>query len=92
MTETLRIDRPRAGVVVLQLNRPRQLNAINGLMRTELTETVAAIASDASVHAVVLTGLSRWFLRSRTTTASHWPGVRSPRTAAAARTWTCSVG
>jgi enoyl-CoA hydratase len=61
LTETLRIDRPRAGVVVLQLNRPRQLNAINELMRTELTETVAAIASDASVHAVVLTGEGRGF-------------------------------
>jgi enoyl-CoA hydratase len=61
VTETLRIDRPRAGVVVLQLNRPRQLNAINELMRTELTETVAAIASDASVHAVVLTGGGRGF-------------------------------
>jgi enoyl-CoA hydratase len=61
VTETLRIDRPRAGVVVLQLNRPRQLNAINELMRDELTQTLAAIASDTSVHAVVLTGAGRGF-------------------------------
>ena len=61
MAETLRIDRPRAGVVVLQLNRPKQLNAINELMRDELTQTLAAIASDTSVHAVVLTGAGRGF-------------------------------
>jgi enoyl-CoA hydratase/carnithine racemase len=61
VTETLRIDRPRAGVVVLQLNRPRQLNAINELMRDELTQTLAAIGADTSVHAVVLTGEGRGF-------------------------------
>ena len=61
MTETLRIDRPRAGAVVLQLNRPRQLNAINELMRDELTQTLAAIGADTSVHAVVLTGAGRGF-------------------------------
>ena len=61
MTETLRIDRPRAGAVVLQLHRPRQLNAINELMRDELTQTLAAIGADTSVHAVVLTGAGRGF-------------------------------
>jgi enoyl-CoA hydratase len=61
VTETLRIDRPRAGVVVLQLNRPRQLNAINELMRDELTQTLAAIGADTSVHAVVLTAEGRGF-------------------------------
>ena len=41
MTETLIVDRPQAGVVVLQLNRPKQLNAINQVMRDELTQTFA---------------------------------------------------
>jgi enoyl-CoA hydratase len=43
VTETLELDRPQAGIVVLQLNRPRQLNAINERMRDELTQTLAAM-------------------------------------------------
>jgi enoyl-CoA hydratase len=61
VTETLRIDRPHTGVVVLQLNRPKQLNAINELMRDELSRTFAALETDASVHAVVITGAGRGF-------------------------------
>jgi enoyl-CoA hydratase/carnithine racemase len=61
VTDTLAIDRPRAGVVVLQLNRPRQLNAINDQMRDELTQTFAAIAADTTAQVVVLTGAGRGF-------------------------------
>lgn len=61
MTETLSLDRPRAGVVVVALNRPKQLNAINQVMRDELAQTLAAIASDESTNAVVLTGEGRGF-------------------------------
>ena len=45
MTETLIVDRPQPGLVVLQLNRPKQLNAINEVMRDELTHTLAAIGA-----------------------------------------------
>lgn len=58
---TLLIDRPHVGVVLLQLNRPKQLNAINEAMRVELIATLAGIGSDASVHAVVITGQGRGF-------------------------------
>jgi enoyl-CoA hydratase len=61
VTETLILDRPRPGVVVLQLNRPRQLNAINEVMRDELTQTLATIAADTAVKVVVLTGTGRGF-------------------------------
>ena len=61
MTETLIVDRPQAGTVVLQLNRPKQLNAINHVMRDELTKTFADIATDTSVNVVVLTGTGRGF-------------------------------
>lgn len=61
MTETLNIDRPRPGVVVLQLNRPQQLNAINEVMRDELMDAFAAIGTDTSVNVVVLTGAGRGF-------------------------------
>jgi enoyl-CoA hydratase len=61
VTETLSVDAPHAGVVVLQLNRPEQLNAINDVMVGELKETLAALAADTSINAVVLTGTGRGF-------------------------------
>ena len=61
MTETLIVERPQAGVVVVTLNRPKQLNAINGLMRGELIATLGSLAGDASVNAVVVTGSGRGF-------------------------------
>jgi len=61
VADTLNLDRPQAGVVVLQLNRPKQLNAINEAMRDELTAVLAETAADASVHVVVLTGAGRGF-------------------------------
>jgi enoyl-CoA hydratase/carnithine racemase len=61
VTETLVLDRPQAGTVVLRLNRPKQLNAINEVMRNELTDTIAAIATDTSVNVVVITGTGRGF-------------------------------
>jgi hypothetical protein len=61
VTETLALDRPQAGTVVLRLNRPNQLNAINEVMRNVLTDTFAAIATDTSVNVVVITGTGRGF-------------------------------
>jgi enoyl-CoA hydratase/carnithine racemase len=60
-TETLTVQRPHAGVAVLQLNRPQQLNAINDVMVGELNQTLAGLAADTSVNAVVLTGAGRGF-------------------------------
>ncbi|MGZ6777712.1 MAG: enoyl-CoA hydratase/isomerase family protein [Mycobacterium sp.] len=59
MTETLLLERPHAGVLLVTLNRPKRLNAINDVMRRELTETLASVADD--VNAVVLTGAGRGF-------------------------------
>ena len=61
MAETLHVDRPQAGVLVLQLNRPAQLNAINEAMRDELTAAIAEIAADTAARVVVLTGAGRGF-------------------------------
>lgn len=58
---TLSVQTPHAGVVVLQLNRPERLNAINHVMVGELKETLAAVSADTSVHAVVITGAGRGF-------------------------------
>ena len=61
MTETLSVQRPSDGVVVLHLNRPERLNAINEVMVDELTDTLDDLASDTSVHAVIVTGAGRGF-------------------------------
>ena len=60
-TETLTVQRPHAGVAVLQLNRPQRLNAINDVMVAELNQTLADLAADTSVNAVVITGTGRGF-------------------------------
>jgi len=60
-SETLTVQRPHGGVVVLQLNRPKRLNAIDDVMVGELKETLAGLAADTSVNAVVLTGAGRGF-------------------------------
>lgn len=61
MTETLELETPAPGVLLIRLNRPKQLNAINEVMRDELALTVAAAGRDQSVHAVVITGAGRGF-------------------------------
>jgi enoyl-CoA hydratase len=58
---TLDLDRPHSGVVVVRLNRPKQLNAINDAMRSELVTTLAGLAVDTQTRAVVLTGAGRGF-------------------------------
>ena len=59
MTETLLLERPHAGVLLVTLNRPKRLNAINDVLRCELTETLASVGE--GVKAVVLTGAGRGF-------------------------------
>jgi enoyl-CoA hydratase len=61
VTETLLVERPLDGVLVVTLNRPQRLNAINDVMRRELAEMLVTTADDESVRAVVLTGAGRGF-------------------------------
>jgi enoyl-CoA hydratase len=61
VTDTLLVERPHAGVVVLRLNRPKQLNAINQTMRDELMHAFTSLGADAAVNAIVLTGAGRGF-------------------------------
>jgi enoyl-CoA hydratase len=61
VTNTLVQDSPRSGVVVIRLNRPARLNAINDAMLADLTDTLAVLGADTSVRGVVLTGAGRGF-------------------------------
>jgi enoyl-CoA hydratase/carnithine racemase len=59
--ETVDLEWPRDRVVVLRLNRPQRLNAINEAMQTELHDVLQDLAADTAAHAVVLTGAGRGF-------------------------------
>ncbi|WP_172828449.1 enoyl-CoA hydratase/isomerase family protein [Mycobacterium colombiense] len=61
MPDTLELDRPGDGVIILRLNRPQRLNAIDEAMQTELRQTLRDLTIDRSVRAVVLTGAGRGF-------------------------------
>ena len=61
VSHTLDLERPREGVVVVRLNRPERLNAINAAMQSELAQTLGDLGADRSVRAVVLTGSGRGF-------------------------------
>jgi enoyl-CoA hydratase len=58
---TLELDTTRPGTLLLRLNRPERLNAINGVMVRELRDACAAIESDHAIRVVVLTGAGRGF-------------------------------
>lgn len=55
--ETLAIDKPEPGILVVTMNRPQALNAMNTLMMTELRDCFTALYGDQrGVNCVVLTG------------------------------------
>jgi enoyl-CoA hydratase/carnithine racemase len=58
---TLAVEPSADAVVLVRLNRPERLNAINETMVGELEQTCAQLASDNGVSAVVLTGAGRGF-------------------------------
>ena len=57
----LRIDRDARGIVTLTLDRPEAKNALSAALVARLTETLATLADDATVRAVVLTGSGEIF-------------------------------
>jgi len=51
-----RLDGERAGVVVLTLNLPERRNAMTAELTSAWQDAIAALAVDADVRAVVVTG------------------------------------
>lgn len=51
----------QGAVAIVSLNRPDNLNAINGVLRLEILRAVREVNEDDSVRAVVLTGAGRAF-------------------------------
>ncbi len=59
--ETMRIERRDGGIVVVTLNRPERLNAVNGRMHAELATFSRDFANDRELRVLVLTGEGRAF-------------------------------
>jgi enoyl-CoA hydratase len=59
--DTLAIEAPRDGVLLLKLNRPDRLNAMNGQLVEDLHRALDEIGRDSGCRVVVLTGAGRGF-------------------------------
>ena len=57
----LKLDRDARGVVTLTLDRPEAKNALSGALVAKISETLTALAGDAAVRAVLLTGSGNVF-------------------------------
>ena len=55
------VERPRPGVLLVTLNRPRKLNALSKELLGELVDALDAAAADETVGCVVLTGAGKAF-------------------------------
>ena len=59
--ETLFLETPAPGVLLIRLNRPSVLNALNGQLMRELAAALQAADGDALVRAIILTGSEKAF-------------------------------
>lgn len=55
------VDRSRAGVALVTLNRPQRLNALTAEMVADLYDVLLGLGQDASCRVIVLTGAGRGF-------------------------------
>src|SRR5260221_2888969 len=60
-TDLVLREEPEDGILVLRLNRPESLNALNSDLVEALHRTLTELADDRCVRAVVLTGSGRAF-------------------------------
>jgi enoyl-CoA hydratase len=59
--ETLLVETPAAGVMLIRLNRPEALNALNSKLLEELSRSLDGAEADPGVGCVVLTGSDKAF-------------------------------
>lgn len=59
--ETMSIERREHGIALVTLDRPERLNAVNGVMHSELARFSRDFASDPELRVLILTGRGRAF-------------------------------
>jgi enoyl-CoA hydratase len=59
--KSMLLTRPEPGLMVVTLNRPESLNAIDTVMLTEFQDLFALLTDDESVKVVIITGAGRGF-------------------------------
>lgn len=68
----------RDSVMIVMLNRPEKINAVNAGMLLRLKEILATAESDPAVAAIVLTGSGRGFCSGQDLSDRYTPGDSSP--------------
>lgn len=61
MSDTLRISHPQDGVALVELNRPKRLNALNNELMRALGDALECFVADGTTRAVVIAGDERAF-------------------------------
>jgi enoyl-CoA hydratase/carnithine racemase len=87
MTEQVVLVERQGRVVVLQLNRPDQLNALSPQLMDELLAALRAADADASVGAVVIAGHDRAFVAGADIKSMRDRALHEVLTAPASRFW-----
>jgi len=59
--QTLIVEAPAPGVILIRLNRPEALNALNTALLADLAQALAAAEADDGVGCIVLTGSAKAF-------------------------------
>src|SRR2546427_13150740 len=54
--ETITLDR-KGSIVIIRLNRPDKLNAMNAKLKEEVAEALGELEKDDGVHVAVITGV-----------------------------------
>ena len=55
------LETREGSIVTLAMNRPERLNALDNTLSTALNEAMSRIATDPTIHVVILTGAGRAF-------------------------------
>jgi len=61
MFELILVETPAEGVGLIRFNRPKQYNALNSQLLTELAQALESFEQDSSIRSVIITGSKKAF-------------------------------
>src|SRR5258708_12908476 len=88
MSDAVLVEHARPGIVVLTLNRPERLNAMNYDLVRGLYDALDELENDRSCRVIVLTGAGRGFCAGLDLSQ----GASPPTTAGLGRSQACMTG